>query len=332
MKNASIDLLKGISCIVVVWLHCRFPGLFGDAVIYALRFSLPIFFMVSGYYSRFRDEKWIVGKMKQILRMLLLSEGFYGVWTVTNACIIHHIPPGVFAAEYFSEFHPVRVLFFGTMFNDVLWYLYAVFWAWGIFWLMRRSGTLKRCYALIIPLLVIHICGRIYLQNHIDFGTGAVFWFRSALLFALPMMLIGSFFAEYSETIAAHMSRIRAAAVIGAGVVLLAAEYLLSGQYMDLHFSTVLISAGMFLYAQISPDTGRRKLFRPITYIGGRLYMYIYLYHMFVISLAELAEEKLKLGGAVWGWSKPVLTVFCSVAAAQFWLWIKYKMIRKDRI
>ena len=48
-RNVSLDALKGVSCISVVFMHCRFPGQFGSLVPYVLRFPVPVFF----YDSRF---------------------------------------------------------------------------------------------------------------------------------------------------------------------------------------------------------------------------------------------------------------------------------------
>lgn len=323
-QNASINTLKGISCLVVVWLHCRFPGLIGDAIIYSFRFSLPIFFMVSGYYSYSKNDTWIISKMKQILKILICAEIFYGVWDVIQECVIHKNSLQMYVSEFFLNLHPIKVIFFGTLFNNVLWYLYAVFWAWAIFLLLRRSGKMQKSYCLILPLLVAHICGRYIFQNHFEFGENQVFWFRSTLLFALPMMLIGEFFAEKSVIISEKLTEIHALLLTVTGVGLLIGEYFYSGQYMDLHFSTVFIASGMFLYAQVRPDIGEKYGLRPFTYIGKNLYMYVYLYHSFIGSLADMAEktfgfERLQ----IWIWGKPIFVAFCAVCAAQFWIWMK---------
>jgi len=42
-KNEYLNVLKGIACIVVIFLHCPFPGIVGEGIIYGLRFSVPIF-------------------------------------------------------------------------------------------------------------------------------------------------------------------------------------------------------------------------------------------------------------------------------------------------
>lgn len=49
--NYCLDFIKGIACICVVFLHCEFPGVLGIAVQTVTRWTMPFFFMISGYYS-----------------------------------------------------------------------------------------------------------------------------------------------------------------------------------------------------------------------------------------------------------------------------------------
>ena len=60
-RNITFDILKGVSCIAVVLIHYGFKGSFGVAVNSLLRFAVPIFFGISGYYlsssNLISDEK-----------------------------------------------------------------------------------------------------------------------------------------------------------------------------------------------------------------------------------------------------------------------------------
>ena len=51
-------MLKGIACIVVILFHCPISGIVGDAIIYAVRFPIPVFLMISGYYG-FRKKNYL---------------------------------------------------------------------------------------------------------------------------------------------------------------------------------------------------------------------------------------------------------------------------------
>ena len=55
-RNWKFDYIKGIACIVVICLHCPLPGKIGEAVIYGIRFSVPLFFMITGYYCESKSR------------------------------------------------------------------------------------------------------------------------------------------------------------------------------------------------------------------------------------------------------------------------------------
>lgn len=54
-RNHALDFVKGVACIAVVFMHCEFPGRLGTLVQCLVRFAVPFFFMVSGYFC-FRPQ------------------------------------------------------------------------------------------------------------------------------------------------------------------------------------------------------------------------------------------------------------------------------------
>lgn len=57
MKNQSINLCKAIACLLVVFIHCPFPGGVGEYVVAFGRGAVPFFALVTGYYSYFSDSE-----------------------------------------------------------------------------------------------------------------------------------------------------------------------------------------------------------------------------------------------------------------------------------
>lgn len=49
-RNSTFDIFKGIACIMIVFTHCAFPGTFGVSVQTLARWTVPFFFVVSGYF------------------------------------------------------------------------------------------------------------------------------------------------------------------------------------------------------------------------------------------------------------------------------------------
>ncbi len=322
--NQTLDILKCVSCLIVVCLHCRFPGPAGDAVIYALRFSVPVFFMVSGYYCFQKSGEWILKHLRKILMLVAVTELTSGLVNTAVNYFAYSVSPKEYLTETLSGRSPLKQIFFGPLFNDSLWYLYAMFWTWCVLWLVKRKKEISVLYCLIPVTLILHILGRYYCQNHYDIDE-TVFLFRSFLLFGLPFTLTGHFIAEYQSKILRRISCTHCLVMAALGHGLIVCEYFISGQYMDLHFSTVLISVSLFLYAVAKPDTAH---FPVLQFIGRRLSGYIYYIHVNIFTVISAVASMSSAGQAtLYKWLEPVITMALSV----FMAWGIYSLRRYRR-
>lgn len=292
-KNEYVDALKGVSCIIVIFLHCRIPGLIGDGIIYGLRFSVPVFFMVSGYYSFFKSDEWIIAKAKYILKLLMFTELFYGIWTFLSKCIFQENSFQEVLESVVEGKNVIQVIFCGTLFNGTLWYLYAMFWTWLIIYALRKAKIQNKAYILIPILLCVQIFGRAYVQNFYDIDKYVVL-FRNAITFGVPFSLLGTWIAEKEASIVAKISIKKNLLIIFGGFVLIVIEFLTFGQYMDTHVSTVLIAAGLFLYA-VRQSGELRPWLKGFAYVGAKWYVWIYLSHMFVNGVIGLIYKGLQI-------------------------------------
>lgn len=322
-KNEYVDALKGIACIIVIFLHCRLPGIIGDGIIYGLRFSVPIFFMVSGYYSYFKKDEWIIAKAKYILKLLIFTELFYGVWTFVSKCLIQNDTFHEIFESIVGNKNIVQVIFCGTLFNGTLWYLYAMFWTWIIIYGLRKVKLLKKAYVLIPILLCVQIFGRAYVQNVYDIEK-YVFLFRNALTFGVPFSLLGTWLAENEANIVKKIDIRKNVLIIGVGFLLIVVEFFAFGQYMDTHVSSVLIATGMFLFA-VRQQGEIKKYLKGVAYVGSRWYVWIYLSHMFVSGLVELIFKGLWIDGdIIFQYVLPILVCILSCVCSEIIVRIKW--------
>ena len=72
-RNYSLDLLKFISSFMIVCIHFKFFGTAGEFITVVSRFAVPVFFMISGYYSYGAEEKKIRSKIFNILKLYLIA-------------------------------------------------------------------------------------------------------------------------------------------------------------------------------------------------------------------------------------------------------------------
>lgn len=311
-RNWRFDFLKGISCIFVVFLHCHFPGTMGDIIIYACRFPVPLFFMISGYYSYAKESIWIKRRAVGILKMLLLTELTYGLLN----CLCTFLSGESSVIDYLKGLsvftYPIRVLLCGSFFNGTLWYLYAIFWTYCILYIFSRKENIKNLQYLLIPILLgLQILGRFYWQNHFNIQSD-IYLFRNVFLFGLPLTMYGSLLAKLEKSIKQKINWQRSILIFILGVVLMTGEYFLSGQYMDFHFSTLFTSTGLFLLAMTYPFA-EPKLLKYISFIGHRLSMLIYLSHIGFSSIIQLIALKCGMeSDPIFLWVYPFLVCVCS--------------------
>lgn len=278
----GLALLKLIACVVVVLLHCPLPGALGDLVIYALRFSVPCFFMISGYFAYGREPSWALRHAGRTAVTLLALELGYGAWTwLIHA--LHWLPD---LSDPLTVGEIVRKLLCGAFFNETLWYMYALAYGWLIYWVLLRRGWLEKAFALILPLLAFQIYGRLYIQT-VSFIRPWLFLFRNALAFGLPFMLLGSWCRAHEQSLLGRWTLPRCVLLaLGAGG-LICIEYAVSGQYLDLHASSVVLSMALFLGAlQVPVLPGRAG--ELLVYAGRHLTAGVYYAHAFVATAAGL--------------------------------------------
>lgn len=318
-ENRCLNFLKGVCCLAVVLLHCKIPGIIGDGFIYAVRFPVPVFFMISGYFCFYKKTEWIKRAQWKLLKLLFFSEAACGVIT----CWVNFHTKGETVQQTLRELalwqHPVRTLFCGTVFNGTLWYLYAMFWTWVVIAVMRKyfKGR-EHCFYRAVPVLwLVHIVGRLLIQRAGKIETW-IYLFRSSLFYALPFVLFGYFLGEcfQGEPLQGekeHLNQKTCGILLVAGVFTMAAEFFLFGCYMDLWFSTILITAALFLYAIQHPAL---SVFPLLERIGKQDSMLIYVSHI-PISLLLDCFLKPVMELEIYEWVKPFGTMLLAILFAE---------------
>ena len=117
-RNQNIDFFKGIACILIVFIHVPFPSFFGNYIIKPIaRFTVPFFFMVSGYFLYHSNytvvSKNMPKKIKRILLFAIISFVVYFIW----ALILNVIVWGISITEFIRVNFSLRKVVFFLCFN-----------------------------------------------------------------------------------------------------------------------------------------------------------------------------------------------------------------------
>ena len=222
-ENRCLWMIKGIACLIVILFHCPIPTAIGDAIIYGLRFPIPIFLMISGYFSVGKESSFLKSAFKtikllffgELISLLVLEALFLTGLSHTNPISI------------LQQINWAKTIFYGSIFNGTLWYLYAMFWTWILFFVVSK---LKHGFTILqyltIPLLALHIGGRMYITINFDINQ-SVFLFRSTILFAVPFMMIGRIIAEKKDIILHKTIDLHILMIMALGLSLIVIEYIL---------------------------------------------------------------------------------------------------------
>lgn len=268
MRNKCIDTLKGISCILVVFIHHPFPGQVGEVVKAFARIAVPLFFMISGYYFGTCPEENLKQRgTKMILRCLKL---FVGGFLFSESLIILKYGSliGTLKAQVTFESLWRFALYNKTGEIYHLWFVCALVYSFLLFMLLHRYvKKYKSTIYVFIGIIFFNIVLGIVTKNNISFDTTIL---RSWLFTGVPFFGIGFLYPDIQKGIT-HTSKW----LILLGCVATIIEYLTFGG-KDIYIGTVLLSVGLLSVAIAYPDF---EITSEITKLGERYSMLIYILH-----------------------------------------------------
>lgn len=70
-KNYTLFSAKAIACFFIICIHIQFQGNLGSIILDFARFAVPLFFMISGFFTYYTDKE----KMDKTLNKRLKSIG-----------------------------------------------------------------------------------------------------------------------------------------------------------------------------------------------------------------------------------------------------------------
>lgn len=87
--NASLDWLKGFSCLMVVVIHMPFPGIAGNMFSRLGDFAVPIFLLISGFYAEGNNKEQaashLIKKAMHIFKLFIIAILIYlGIYILRN--------------------------------------------------------------------------------------------------------------------------------------------------------------------------------------------------------------------------------------------------------
>lgn len=289
MRVFQIDILKAYCAFFVVCIH-TIPAnhTVGGYIVALCRCAVPIFFIISGYFSSdyISDKKRLKNRIGKIFYLFLYSNILYFVWNLVSS-MIKNLPIIYFFGENFTFKNIVNfVLFNDNMFSGHLWYLEAILYVFLIVYFLKEK--MKKLYFLIPILLLIDLIFGKY--SLLFFRTEFPYiYMRNFLFVGLPYFMIGLLIKDLKNNriINKKPSKLCLLSIIFINIfercILLQNDL---NATRDHYFSTTLLSIALFLYF-LNVDSEKCKINTVLKKIGRDYSTYIYIYHPIFISICS---------------------------------------------
>lgn len=306
IRYRMVDTIKGLSCIAVVLIHFNFPDIMGVCFKPLCTFAVPYFFFVSGFFCTNNNNQLIRDntrrKIKHVLRLICISVLSYAIF-----CIIWHllINPNWDIWEYSISILTKEKLTKFLITNDPfvyshLWFLTALLYCY-LTMLPFHNRKPSHGFAIAAIILWIGFCllgewKYIFpIPSSIAlYGSETRLYFFNCYLFrALPFFLFGILAKLHNEKIRRIFSKIPLFLfyfVIIIGLVIAVAETLNIG-VVQFYMGTYLALASMCILSITHPQMGNRTL----EFIGRKLSLYVYIFHIMIGRIIDLTANKIKI-------------------------------------
>ena len=318
-ENSFLNVIKAICAILVVFIHCPFPGNLGIVVDVIARIGVPIFLMISGFYSYNNSKEKLMQKAKKIFKLMLYSYGIY----IIIYMILNFISDGEIC-NYIKRIFNIKQLVKFILFNESiicipLWYLSAVLYSYLIYYKLNKN--IKIIYVFTPILLVIHIIVKEILFMYFD--NEYSYLVRNFWLFGLPFFTLGHFINHYQEKIINSISNKQIIIFICLGIILAILErYVRFAKHF--YIGTIISAILLFILTIKNPYYIHNRI---IEKIGKSDYTFIYLWHKLFIQLVNHLHTNAKL----WNYLKPIVVIILTVISSKIFNALRKILERKNQ-
>lgn len=296
-QNCYLNYWKGIACFGVVFVHTRFPAYILDGMLQTIfRFSVPLFFMISGYYSYGEDrkliEKKLHGKTKRIFWINLGGCFYYFVVQMAIALLGDSHGSMKDVIERLHMMFNRRAIIDWIVFNqdpfiNIMWFTSALWYCYLVFWVINHFNLYRVFYTLIPVFLTIHLV----LGNFLTLLGMEIpkVYYRNFLLFGLPFFMLGNWVHKHQNDILEKLTQQRCHRVLIVGILLGIMEWFLVGR-REMYIGTLGTVISIYLLALHQPEKEKNSF---ITQIGMHYSLFVYIVHYSLVIVMERFANRL---------------------------------------
>lgn len=299
-RNELLNIMEAIAAILVVFIHFKFPGQAGDAVMALARISVPFFFSISGYFF-FRNDAGkelssILGKIKRLLMLILCSECVYFLFhwmlQIDNHGFTAQALKNVFVLEIWKPYCAElanRLAVFAPPLNGTFWFVGSLIVVYICVYLVVKYSQQRASFVVSLVLLLIGFALR-----RILFYTGVRTQFpyeRLLPFLPFPFFMIGYYIRKHQSRFDEISDKVYGA-VFAAGVLFTLLEQ--GAVAHTLYAGTLILVPAMISFG------GKHRVYAPktavgryLSHVGADTATYIYMLHTMIAWVCAVIIPRL---------------------------------------
>ena len=278
MRNYSLDTLKLICAIFVIFIHTPQPDIWGSYITPLIRCAVPIFFMISGYFTYGKkDIKYTIHKrITQLLTIFAIVFLFYfSLFLIAN---------GRDSLEHLSILLSYNFILLNSVpYSMHLWYIIAYIYVLLIILLVDRFNLYKWLF-FITPILLLTA---LTIGKYSEIILGHTFptnYTRNFLFTGLPFFTLGMIIKKVNQLPNIYTAGVSCVLFYVLGYI----EVLHVKNLGDFYASTIFLSLSIFILF-LNIKHVKDNIFSKV---GREDSLYIYLMHFFIATGVTLLSNK----------------------------------------
>ncbi|MGN1420904.1 MAG: acyltransferase family protein [Eubacterium sp.] len=320
MRNKSLDILKFISSVFIVFIHIMFVGEFGVSVKAVARFAVPIFFMSSGYFSynaiTTGDTKKLLNRCLPLLKILAVSIVIYAIFELVFTRSYTFLTDLKLMKTYIK-------LFVFNNFNDSffisLWFLVALIYTYLAIAVVVKLKAV-RLIKFMPLLLLVSVLFYDVLTGYMGMVLSQIY-VRNFLFTGLPFFSLGYLLYENTaRTEKIPRTILVLLVIVGAVISLIECKFLNNDG--NIYFGTLLMSFSLFeIFVRQTVKIDDERL----SYCLSKMPLYIYVLHTPINSVFK----SLSLNAAINGYIYPAAVLLATCIIAILITCLKFSFIQR---
>lgn len=317
MRNAKLDILRALAAFLVVCIHVKFPGNFGEYISAIAAVAVPIFFMITGYYyEQMKKQEKIQKQLRKICKLIVITIGIYILYGTIITCF-----KGNSILEYYKSIFNIKEIVKFLVFNEFsaighLWYLPAILYTLILAKFMTNKKN-KKYLKFIIPIIfIVYIITGKY--SKIVFGSEFPYYYfrRSFLIEGTLYFYLGYLIKEYEDKINVSINKLYLTNLI-----------LLIGTFIEMYIldsSGNNVVASNYICISLMPISillcaiKETKFINPnnlFAKIGRKYSTTIYIIHPLIIDIMDNCMQRIKLY-EIYSFVVPIIVYVVSIFLA----------------